>query len=90
VYAVYLLHGAGVIHRDIKPDNFLMNENGQCVLADFGLAFYPKNTRGVPFECRTTRGYYGTPGYLSPEQERRQDYNFKIDIWQLGCVWVEM
>ena len=80
-----------VIHRDIKPQNFLVDERGHVLLGDFGLAFWARDKDPKrPLERVMTRGYVGTLGYMAPETAKHREYNCKVDIWQLGCVFVEL
>ena len=72
----------GVLHRDIKPDNFLLSEAGagaKVKLADFGLScFY---TRGLP-EKETL----GSPYYMAPEMVKKEGYGPAADVWSCGVV----
>lgn len=74
------LHGQGVIHRDVKMGNLLVDEKGELKLADFGLS--------VLFEERAEVGNeaaVGTPNYLPPEFVQRNKVSFANDIWAVGC-----
>ncbi len=83
-------HGAGVIHRDIKPQNLFLTEQGQLKLLDFGIA----SLRGVPgFSTLTEASALpGTPGYMAPEQIRglRDEVGPHTDIWSLGATLFRM
>ena len=59
------------------------------MLGDFGLAFW-STTPGKPLEHVKIRGYVGTPGYMAPEQGRHEPYDYKVDIFALGCTFVEL
>lgn len=59
-------HGAGLVHRDVKPENVLLATDGRALLADFGIARHPEGT--VPVETRPGE-LMGTRGYRAPEQE---------------------
>ena len=79
------LHGAGVLHRDIKPQNILLDAEDEPHLTDFGLVRLLGRT-GV-----TRDGIFlGTPDYASPEQARMQPLDEKSDIYSLGLVIFEM
>jgi serine/threonine-protein kinase len=74
-------HGAGVVHRDLKPGNILIDENQQVKIIDFGLARMPHA------EGMTATGLIlGTPEYMAPEQIRGRAVDARTDIYALGAV----
>jgi len=79
-------HGQGVVHRDVKPSNVLIDERGNCLLTDFGLA------KMVETSVKITRtgGILGTPAYMSPEQGLGQGIDHRSDIYALGIILYEM
>ena len=79
-------HRKGVIHRDVKPSNILMDENGQCYLTDFGVALAAGQQR-----MTRTGTVLGTAYYMSPEQIRRpHTVDHRTDIYAFGVVLYEM
>ena len=85
--ALHVLHERGVIHRDVKPSNILVTDDGRMVLADFGLA------RSLEDERMTRTGQaLGTPLYMSPEQilARRDDIDGRTDVYGLGASLYEV
>jgi serine/threonine protein kinase len=81
--ALVTAHGAGVLHLDIKPDNILINTQGQVKVTDFGLA-----TLADASGAGKTGG--GTIGYMPPEQIRREKLDARSDEWSLASVTYEM
>lgn len=75
-------HAQGLIHRDVKPSNIMLDENvARALLADFGLA------RTQDEACLTRSGFHpGTPHYMSPEQVRGEELDGRSDLFSLGCV----
>jgi serine/threonine protein kinase len=79
-------HARGLVHRDVKPSNILIDERGNCLLADFGIA---KILEGAD-KLTATGGLIGTPKYMSPEQGMGQAVDGRSDLYSLGVVLYEM
>jgi len=80
-------HRKGLIHRDIKPGNILLEE-GHAVVTDFGVARAISEAGGE--KVTATGMAVGTPAYMSPEQAAGEDVDERSDIYALGCVLYEM
>jgi serine/threonine protein kinase/Tfp pilus assembly protein PilF len=93
-------HAAGIVHRDIKPDNIMIRRNGYVKVLDFGLAKLTEaSTDRSPSDgeastrvlVQTNAGVVmGTSHYMSPEQARAKPVDARSDIWSLGVVIYEM
>lgn len=81
--ALQFLEENRVVHRDVKPDNLLMNARGVVKMIDFGTA-----AQLLSQDCR--RSTVGTPWYCAPEVIRSEDYSYPADIWSLGCTLIEL
>eukprot|EP00391_Amoebophrya_sp_Ameob2_P001800 CAMPEP_0179004328 /NCGR_PEP_ID=MMETSP0795-20121207/13233_1 /TAXON_ID=88552 /ORGANISM="Amoebophrya sp., Strain Ameob2" /LENGTH=934 /DNA_ID=CAMNT_0020698557 /DNA_START=391 /DNA_END=3195 /DNA_ORIENTATION=+ len=79
VSAIAHLHAASIIHRDLKPLNVFLAEGDKVKVGDLGVSKLVEE-----FDQNHTR--VGTPLYLAPEQIKHQGYDFKVDIWALGCL----
>ena len=82
-------HRQGVLHRDIKPNNILIDGEGHAVLADFGIARLMQDVTGAD-PLTSSGGIIGTPAYMSPEQAEGQTLDGRSDQYSLAIVVYEL
>ena len=84
--ALGALHAVGVLHRDVKPGNLLLRDDGSAAFIDFGLA----RQLGLESDITGTGTIFGTPHYMSPEQGHGAPLDERSDLYSLGVVLYEM
>lgn len=85
---LYYLHQQGILHRDLKADNLLLDLDGTCKISDFGISKRSNDIYGND----ASNSMQGSVFWMAPEVVRTdgQGYSAKVDIWSLGCVVLEM
>jgi serine/threonine protein kinase len=84
--ALQAIHAVGVLHRDLKPGNVMLRNDGSLALIDFGLAKQLK----LDMEITATGEIFGTPYYMSPEQGHGAEVDERSDVYSLGVIFYEM
>ncbi|CCH60098.1 hypothetical protein TBLA_0C02940 [Henningerozyma blattae CBS 6284] len=80
------LHSKGILHRDMKADNILLDGEGICKISDFGIS---RKSKDIYSNSEMTMR--GTVFWMAPEMvDTKQGYSAKVDIWSLGCIILEM
>src|SRR5260370_42123371 len=82
--AVQCAHGQGILHRDLKPGNILLDGRGEPLVSDFGLAKW----LGTSSHLTRTLTIFGTPGYIAPEQAGGPAANLRptADVYSIGAI----
>ncbi|KAL7344269.1 kinase-like domain-containing protein, partial [Rhodotorula toruloides] len=83
------LHGLGILHRDMKADNILIDQDGMCKISDFGTS----KKSGDIYQNNENMSMQGSIFWMAPEGESfppSLGYSAKADIWSLGCICIEM
>jgi serine/threonine protein kinase len=85
---LFYFHSEGWVHRDIKPDNYLVSDQGVVKLIDFAIS--QKAKKGLAAIFSFGNKVQGTRSYMSPEQIRNQNLDHRADIYSYGCVLFEL
>lgn len=78
VMGIQALHSKNVLHRDLKSANIFLTSNKFVKIGDFGIS--------KVLDATSAKTFVGTPYYLSPEVCSNKKYDFKSDLWSLGCI----
>ena len=82
LFGLKVLHSKKVLHRDLKSANIFLTTNKTIKIGDFGISKVLDNT--------SAKTFVGTPYYLSPEVCENRPYDYKSDLWSLGCILYEL
>ncbi len=85
-HALATVHAAGVLHRDLKPGNVMLREDGSIALIDFGMS----KDAALALDITETGTIFGTPHYMSPEQGHAEALDERSDLYSLGVILFEM
>ena len=85
-YALQAIHEVGIFHRDLKPGNVMLRDDGSIALIDFGLAKHV----ALKMEVTDKGLIFGTPHYMSPEQGHGKEIDARSDLYALGVMLFEM
>jgi serine/threonine protein kinase len=85
-HALSIIHTAGVVHRDLKPGNIMLRDDGSIALIDFGIS-HSTHAASITVEME---GISGTPYYMSPEQARGEPTDERTDLYALGVILYQM
>ncbi|HMR75303.1 MAG TPA: serine/threonine-protein kinase, partial [Polyangiaceae bacterium] len=80
-------HAAGVVHRDLKPDNVMLKDDGQPVVTDFGIA---RSVQQHDVKQTALGAVVGTPAYMAPEQVEGSSVDERTDVYALGVLLFEL
>jgi serine/threonine protein kinase len=84
--ALNYAHSRGIVHRDVKPSNVLVDASGNCLLTDFGISKIVESSA----RFTVTGSLVGTPAYMSPEQAKGMAVDQRSDLYALGVILYEM
>lgn len=95
ISAVEYIHSKGIVHRDLKLENILLDQNKNVKLVDFGTAkdmFNPeiKGSGNSAKGKKVYENFVGTPNFMAPECVRDKSSDYRSDIWSLGCILFQL